>query len=101
MRSLLALVLLLLAACPAAAARSPWDLRCPSMPAEQPSPRPLARVERGFFPWLRPAPRALRAGPVSLVALSSRTAISRDGDERDGENRYLHRALLAVAPGQG
>ncbi len=51
-----------------------------------------------FFPWVRPAAKALHAGPVYLVALSSETAISRDGDPRDTSGYYLHRALIAVAP---
>ena len=40
----------------------------------------------------------LEAGPVYLVALSSNTAISRDGDATDSARYYLHRALIAVAP---
>jgi hypothetical protein len=35
---------------------------------------------------------------VWLLALSSRTAISRDGDGTDPQGYYLHRALVAVAP---
>jgi len=35
---------------------------------------------------------------VYLVALSSRTRISRDGDRRDSHNYYSHRALIAIAP---
>jgi hypothetical protein len=35
---------------------------------------------------------------VYLVALSSHTAIARDGDFQDTEGYYLHRALIAVAP---
>jgi hypothetical protein len=35
---------------------------------------------------------------VYLLALSSHTAISRDGDFRDSDGYYLHRALVAVAP---
>jgi hypothetical protein len=35
---------------------------------------------------------------VYVVALSSRTRISRDGDRRDSHNYYSHRALIAVAP---
>jgi hypothetical protein len=82
----------------ASAARNPWDLRCASMPAEDAAPAPVRRAALRFFPWVRPAAKALRAGPVYLVALSSRTAISRDGDELDGSGYYLHRALIAVAP---
>jgi hypothetical protein len=41
---------------------------------------------------------ALRAGPVYLLALSYRSAISRDGDDSDGAGNDLHRALVAVAP---
>ena len=33
-----------------------------------------------------------------MVALSSKTAISRDGDVLDNSDYYLHRALIAVAP---
>jgi hypothetical protein len=51
-----------------------------------------------FFPWVRPAAKGLRSGPVYLVALSSRTAISRDGDDTDGVGYYLHRALVAIHP---
>jgi hypothetical protein len=54
-----------------------------------------------FFPWVRPAAKGLRSGSVYLVALSSRTAISRDGDDLDGAGFYLHRALIAVAPAYG
>ncbi len=53
-----------------------------------------------FFPWIRPAEKGLRAGPVYLVALSSNTSISRDGDDTDGAGYYLHRALIAIAPSQ-
>lgn len=75
------------------------DLRCPSMPLEQPLPAPLARAERAFVPWGGSAvPRGLAAGPVYLVAGSYRTAISRDGDFTDSSGAYLHRALVAVAP---
>lgn len=86
---------------PAVAARNPWDLRCASMLVEQVAPAPVRRAALRFFPWVRPAAKALRAGPVYLVALSSRTAISRDGDELDGSGYYLHRALIAVAPSYG
>ncbi|HXY80209.1 MAG TPA: hypothetical protein VEH55_02475 [Gaiellaceae bacterium] len=74
-------------------ALGPWDLRCPSMPA---AVQPAARA---FVPWAGPgAQRALHAGPVWLHALSSHTAISRDGDDTDPQGYYLHRALIAVAP---
>jgi hypothetical protein len=81
-----------------AAAADPWNLHCASMPAEQPTPKPVAATARRFFPWVRPTAQALRAGPVYLVALSSHTQISRDGDMRDADNYYSHRALIAVAP---
>jgi hypothetical protein len=69
------------------------------MPAERPAPAPLRTAALGFFPWVRPAAQALHSGPVYLVALSSKTAISRDGDTTDSSGYYLHRALIAVAPG--
>lgn len=68
------------------------------MPAEHPAPAAVQTAALRFFPWIRPAAKALHAGPVYLVALSSHTAISRDGDFRDPSNYYLHRALIAVAP---
>src|SRR6266567_5271603 len=82
----------------AAAAGNPWNLHCSSMPAERPAPAPLQTAALRFFPWMRPAAKALHSGPVYLVALSSRTAISRDGDSTDSSAYYLHRALIAVAP---
>ncbi len=81
-----------------ASAGNPWQLRCRSMPAERPLPVPLRAVASRFFPWVRPATLGLRAGPVYLVALSSRTSIARDGDELDSASYYLHRALVAIAP---
>ncbi len=83
---------------PVSAAGNPWDLKCASMPAERPAPAPVRSAALGFFPWIRPAAKALRSGPVYVVALSSRTAISRDGDPTDSSGYYLHRALIAVAP---
>src|SRR5262249_10863807 len=80
----------------ASAGGAPWGPRCASMPAEQTAPAPLRSAAVRFFPWIRPAARALRTGPVYLVALSSRTAISRDGDSTDSAGYYLHRALVAV-----
>jgi hypothetical protein len=80
-----------------AAAGNPWQLRCASMPHERPLPLPVRTAALRFFPWVRP-PSGLRAGPIYLVALSSRTAISRDGDSTDGAGYYLHRALIAIAP---
>ena len=78
------LLTLLLLATPTAAggasAGNPWQLRCPSMPEEQAAPTPLQAVALRFFPWIRPAAKALQAGPIYLVALSSDTAIARDGD---------------------
>ena len=68
------------------------------MPAEHQAPTPLRNAALRFFPWVRPAAKALNAGPVYLIALSSKTAISRDGDPTDGSGYYLHRALIAVAP---
>lgn len=82
-----------------ASARNPWDLRCPSMPAEQRAPPALHQAARAFFPWVgSSAADGLQSGPIWLLALSSRTAISRDGDERDASGYYEHRALVAVAP---
>jgi hypothetical protein len=93
---------LALAACLAtmrgsAAASNPWDLHCASMPVERLAPSPVAAKARRFFPWVRTA-GALRDGPVYLLALSSHAAISRDGDFRDSDGYYLHRALIAVSP---
>jgi hypothetical protein len=68
------------------------------MPEEQPAPAPLQAVALRFFPWIRPAARTLQTAPVYLVALSSDTAIARDGDALDSAGFYLHRALIAVAP---
>ena len=67
------------------------------MPAEQPTPAPVRAAARAFFPWVSD-PRSLRAGPVYLIALSSHSAISRDGDPVDSAGFYLHRALLAIGP---
>ena len=91
-------VALLVGAAHEATAADPWQLRCPSMPREQPSPTALRPAVLRFYPWVRPAARSLEAGPIYLVALSSNTAISRDGDDTDGARYYLHRALIAVAP---
>jgi hypothetical protein len=81
-----------------ALAANPWQLHCHAMPAEQRTPQPLRTAALSFFPWVRPAATALRSGPVYLVALSSNTRISRDGDSLDESGYYLHRALIAVAP---
>ena len=98
----LLLTLLLLLATPAAAgsasAGNPWQLHCPSMPAEQTAPAPLQAAALRFFPWIRPGAKTLHDGPIYLVALSSHTAIARDGDALDSAGFYLHRALIAVAP---
>jgi hypothetical protein len=96
---LLLVVGCLLALTGSAAASNPWSLHCASSPAEQSAPKPLAAAARQFFPWVAtPSAGALHDGPVYLVALSSRTRISRDGDRRDSHNYYSHRALIAVAP---
>jgi hypothetical protein len=69
------------------------------MPVEQPAPRLVAAEARRFFPWVgATAAYALQDGPVYLVALSSHTAIARDGDFQDSDGYYLHRAVIAVAP---
>jgi hypothetical protein len=78
---------------------SPWDLHCPAMPPEQPLPAAVQPAARAFWPWdKRDAVLAIRSGPVWLLAFSSRTNVSRDGDGTDGQGDYLHRALVAVAP---
>jgi hypothetical protein len=82
----------------AAVGGNPWNLHCASMPAERPAPAPLQTAALRFFPWVRLAAKALHSGPVYVVALSSKTAISRDGDSTDSASYYLHRALIAVAP---
>ncbi len=69
----------------------------PGDAAEQRLPAPLLAAAHRFFPWVRDL-AGLRSGPVFLVALSTHTAISRDGDRLDAESFYLHRALVAVAP---
>jgi hypothetical protein len=97
-RTALLTVVLLVGAAHEAAAANPWQLRCPSMPTEQPSPTALRPAALRFYPWVRPAARSLEAGPIYLVALSSDTAISRDGDDTDSAHYYLHRTLIAVAP---
>jgi hypothetical protein len=68
------------------------------MPKEHALPSPLRAEAMRFYRWVRPAASGLRAGPVYLVALSSRTNISRDGDELDSAGYYLHRALIAISP---
>jgi hypothetical protein len=88
----------LLLGCSTASAADPWHLHCVSMPAERQAPAPLRNAALRFFPWVRPAAKALQSGPIYLVALSSKTAISRDGDATDSSGYYLHRALIAVAP---
>jgi hypothetical protein len=92
------LVPLLLLTGSQAVAGNPWKLRCASMPVERQAPAPVRAAALRFFPWVRPAAKALGSSPVYLVALSSKTAISRDGDPLDGSGYYLHRALVAVAP---
>jgi hypothetical protein len=93
---------LLIAACAllllggSASASNPWQLQCAAMPLEQPAPRAVRSEARRFFPWT--TAKALHDGPVYLLALSVRTAISRDGDYTDSQSYYLHRALIAVAP---
>jgi hypothetical protein len=69
------------------------------MPREQRVPAVVRPAARAFSPWTgRGAEAAIRAGPVYLLALSSRTAIAPDGDDSDGAGNDLHRALVAVAP---
>ena len=95
------LTVLLLVSGSRASAGNPWQLHCSSTPAEHALPPPLRAAALRFFPWVRPAATGLHAGPVYLVALSSRTQIARDGDTRDSSSYYLHRALIAVAPVYG
>ena len=90
-------VLMLLAAPGDAAADNPWQLSCASRPAERPLPAAVQAAAAAFYPWID-HPKALHAGPVYLVALSSRTQISRDGDTLDADGYYLHRALIVIAP---
>lgn len=78
---------------------NPWNLRCPAMPVEQRVPVAVRPVARAFWPWgRRDAVLAIRAGPVWLLAFSTHTLVSRDGDGRDSQDYYLHRALVAVGP---
>jgi len=80
-------------------ASNPWNLHCPSAPYEKRVPPAVRPAAHRFFPWAGPnAEEALQSGPLYLLALSTGTAISRDGDGRDGAGYYLHRALVAVAP---
>lgn len=81
-----------------AAGGNPWNLQCSSNPTERLAPAALRAEALRFFPWVRPGAKALHSGPVYMVALSSKTAISRDGDSTDSSGYYLHRALIAVAP---
>ena len=69
------------------------------MPREQRVPAPVRPAAHAFWPWgRRGAEGALHGGPVYLLALSYRSAISLDGDDSDGAGNDLHRALVAVAP---
>jgi hypothetical protein len=69
------------------------------MPREQRVSPPVRPAARAFFPWAgREAEDAIHAGPIYLLALSSRTRISMEGDDSDGAGNDLHRALVAVAP---
>lgn len=97
-RAVAAALMLALLGGATAAAGDPWQLHCRAMRIEKPAPQPLRAAALHFFPWVHPAATALRSGPVYLVALSSETAVSRDGDVLDGAGYYLHRALIAVAP---
>jgi hypothetical protein len=94
----LLLTVLLLLSTAGAKGANPWRLHCASMPTERTLPAPLRTAALRFFPWVHPAAKGLRSGRVDLVALSTKTAISRDGDHTDGAGYYLHRALIAVAP---
>ncbi|HWB22645.1 MAG TPA: hypothetical protein VG652_07130 [Gaiellaceae bacterium] len=101
MKRVLAIALLLVfVATGEATAKSPWQLDCASMPVEHATPTALRKTTLAFFPWIRPAAKSLQAGPVYLIALSSHTAISRDGDSTDTSGYYLHRALIAIGPTQ-
>jgi hypothetical protein len=92
-------VLAALALLPATLApHASWRAACPSTPVEQPTPVAIRPAALRFFPWVRPVAKSLHAGPIYVVALSSRTSISRDGDDTDSADHYLHRALIAIAP---
>jgi hypothetical protein len=94
----LAAVVVLLGLTRTGSASNPWELRCAAMPVEQRAPQAVRGAAQRFFPWVPSAARGLHDGPVYLLALSLRTAISRDGDYRDSDDYYLHRALVAIAP---
>ena len=80
-------------------AQNPWNLRCQSMPTEQRAPTAVRPRARAFFPWAgRGAEDALQSGRVFVLALSTKSAISRDGDDTDSAGYYLHRALIAISP---
>lgn len=101
MRFLALLAFVVIVSLPGSAiAGNPWQLHCPATPTEQSTPAALGPAARGFFVWVRPTARSLRAGPIYLVALSSRGAISRDGDAVDSAGYYLHRAIIAISPKQ-
>lgn len=74
-----------------------WNSRCAQMPAEAAVPKGLQATVHKSFPWV-PDAGAIHVGPVWIFALSSHTNISRDADDSDGQHRYLHRTLVAVAP---
>jgi hypothetical protein len=69
------LAALLMVGATASAGDNPWNPKCDSTPAEQAAPAPLRAAALHFFPWVRPAAKALHSGPVYLVALSSKTAM--------------------------
>ena len=71
---------------------NPWNLHCASMPAERPAPAPLRAAALRFFPWVRPAAKALhsarsiwshcRPGPRSHATATQPTAPATTCTER-------------------
>ena len=93
-------VAVLVGAAHEAAAADPWQLRCPSMPTEQPSPSALRLAALRFYPcgcdprreperttstWSRSTTPRYRATATTPTAARATTSTS-------------HRALIAVAP---
>jgi len=79
-------------------AGNPWQLRCANRSPEVRVPAPVRSAAHRFFPWAgRSGEIALKAGPLYALMLSSRGAISRDGDAAiRPPGFYVHRTLLAV-----
>ena len=69
MKLLLALVATAITLPASGSARNPWNLRCPSMPAEQRVGAPVRPAVHAFYPWYkRGGEEGLRSGPVFLLA---------------------------------